>query len=100
MRLMFEEPMVFVCRNDHPMASKKEVSLIDPAEEDLIGFPPDWGFRCLMDNAFLAAGVQSRPVHVIPAASRWSVNWFVKGWGPPSCPRRNARSSTICARSH
>lgn len=67
LRLMFEEPMVFVCRNDHPMASKKEVSLIDLAEEDLIGFPPDWGFRCLMDNAFLAAGVQSRPVHVIPA---------------------------------
>jgi DNA-binding transcriptional LysR family regulator len=67
MRLMFEEPMVFVCRRDHPMASKKAVSLIELADEDLIGFPPDWGFRALMDNAFLAAGIQSRPVHVIPA---------------------------------
>ncbi|MUL68235.1 LysR family transcriptional regulator [Mycobacterium sp. CBMA 234] len=67
MRLMFEEPMVFVCRDDHPMAAEKVVSLADLADEDLIGFPPDWGFRCLMDNAFLAAGVQSRPVHVIPA---------------------------------
>ncbi|MHA7662062.1 LysR substrate-binding domain-containing protein [Mycolicibacterium sp. HS_4_1] len=67
MRLMFEEPMFFVCRDDHPMAAEKVVSLIDLADEDLIGFPPDWGFRSLMDNAFLAAGSQSRPVHVIPA---------------------------------
>jgi len=67
MRLMFEEPMFFVCRDDHPMASRKAVSLIDLADEDLIGFPPDWGFRSLMDNAFLAAGSQARPVHVIPA---------------------------------
>ncbi len=67
MRLMFEEPMFFVCRDDHPMAAEKVVGLIDLADEDLIGFPPDWGFRSLMDNAFLAAGSQSRPVHVIPA---------------------------------
>lgn len=67
MRLMFEEPMFFVCRDDHPRASDKVVSLVDLADEDLIGFPPDWGFRCLMDNAFLEAGIQSQPVHVIPA---------------------------------
>lgn len=67
MRLMFEEPMFFVCRDDHPMAAEKVVNLIDLSDEDLIGFPPDWGFRSLMDNAFLAAGSQSRPVHVIPA---------------------------------
>lgn len=67
MRLMFEEPMLFVCRADHPMASEQTVGLLDLAAEDLIGFPPDWGFRSLMDNAFLAAGAQSRPVHVIPA---------------------------------
>ncbi|MCX8559900.1 LysR family transcriptional regulator [Mycolicibacterium mucogenicum] len=67
MRLMFEEPMLFVCRDDHPMAAESVVGLLDLAEEDLIGFPPDWGFRLLLDNAFLAAGVQSRPVHVIPA---------------------------------
>jgi DNA-binding transcriptional LysR family regulator len=67
MRLMFEEPMLFVCRDDHPMAAESVVGLLDLAEEDLIGFPPDWGFRFLLDNAFLAAGVQSRPVHVIPA---------------------------------
>ncbi|BCI83875.1 MULTISPECIES: LysR family transcriptional regulator [Mycobacteriaceae] len=67
MRLMFEEPMLFVCRDDHPMAAEKVVGLLDLAAEDLIGFPPDWGFRSLLDNAFLSAGVQSRPVHVIPA---------------------------------
>jgi DNA-binding transcriptional LysR family regulator len=67
MRLMFEEPMLFVCRDDHPMAAESFVDLLDLAEEDLIGFPPDWGFRFLLDNAFLAAGVQARPVHVIPA---------------------------------
>ena len=67
MRLMFEEPMFFVCCDDHPRASDKVVSLVDLADEDLIGFPPDWGFRCLMDNAFLEAGIQSQPVHVIPA---------------------------------
>ena len=67
MRLMFEEPMFFVCCDDHPRASDKVVSLVDLADEDLFGFPPDWGFRCLMDNAFLEAGIQSQPVHVIPA---------------------------------
>lgn len=67
MRLMFEEPMFFVCRDDHPLAAAKVVDLMDLADEDLIGFPPDWGFRSLMDNAFLAAGSQSQPIHVIPA---------------------------------
>ena len=29
MRLMFEEPMLFVCRDDHPMAAEKVVGLLD-----------------------------------------------------------------------
>jgi len=59
--------LVSVCRDDHPMAAQNAAGLLELAGEDLIGFPPDWGFRSLLDNAFLAAGVQSRPVHVIPA---------------------------------
>jgi len=67
MRLLFEEPMAFVCREDHPMAGRNTVGLADLADEDLVGFPPDFGLRTLMDDAFLAVGVQSRTVHEIPA---------------------------------
>lgn len=52
MRLMFEEPMFFVCREDHPMAAEKIVGLLDLAAEDLIGFPPDWGFRSCWTTPF------------------------------------------------
>ncbi|KRE27201.1 LysR family transcriptional regulator [Mycobacterium sp. Soil538] len=67
MRLLFEEPMVFVCREDHPLATHRAVRLSDVAAEDLVGFPPGFGLRRLMDNAFDATGVQPRTQYEVPA---------------------------------
>lgn len=60
MRLLFEDPMVFVCRQDRPRADDESVSLPDVAADDLVGFPTGFGLRRLMDDAFHAAGVQAR----------------------------------------
>ena len=87
MRLLFEEPMVFVCRDDHAMASEKLVSLIELADEDLVSFPPEWGLRSLMDNAFLAAGVQSRTLHEIPAGFAAVSELVRHGLGTTFMPR-------------
>jgi DNA-binding transcriptional LysR family regulator len=43
MRLLFEDPMVFACRDDHAIAAQRIVSLGDLADEDLVGFPPEFG---------------------------------------------------------
>ena len=37
--------MAFVCRDDHPMASEQAISLVDLVDEDLVGFPSEWGLR-------------------------------------------------------
>ena len=60
MRLLFEDPMVFVCREDHRLATRTPVELGAVAGEDLVGFPPEFGLRRLMEGAFHAAGVQPR----------------------------------------
>ncbi len=67
MRLLFEEPMVFVCREDHPLATSGPVELSEIANEDLVGFPPGFGLRRLIDDAFHAAGVQPRTQYEVPA---------------------------------
>ncbi|RZT24675.1 DNA-binding transcriptional LysR family regulator [Mycobacterium sp. BK558] len=67
MRLLFEEPMVFVCRGDHPLTARGAVSLGDVADDELVGFPPGFGLRRLVDDAFHAAGVQPRTLYEVPA---------------------------------
>lgn len=60
MRPLADEPMVFVCRSDHHLAQRDHVAIAELAEEDLIGFPSEFGLRRLVDDAFTAAGVQAR----------------------------------------
>ncbi|WP_231965759.1 LysR family transcriptional regulator [Mycobacterium sp. E802] len=43
MTLLFEEKMVFVCRDDHPLSRRRRLDLADLADEDLVGFPPEFG---------------------------------------------------------
>jgi DNA-binding transcriptional LysR family regulator len=57
MRLLSQEPMVFVCRPDHRLALRDYVGVPELAEENLIGFPADFGLRRLVENAFTAAGI-------------------------------------------
>jgi DNA-binding transcriptional LysR family regulator len=67
MRLSFEEPTVFVYHPDHRLAELKRVDLGTLAAEELVGFPPDFGLRRLMDGAFHAVGVQPRTQYEVPA---------------------------------
>jgi DNA-binding transcriptional LysR family regulator len=60
MRILAEEPMLFVCRPDHPMAKRKHVGIPDLAGEDLLGFPPQFGLRRVVDRAFAEVGITPR----------------------------------------
>ncbi|CQD14879.1 LysR family transcriptional regulator [Mycolicibacterium conceptionense] len=65
MQLLCEEPMVFVCRTDHLLAHRDAVGVAELCDEDLIGFPPEFGLRRLVDGAFTAAGVSARVSHEV-----------------------------------
>ena len=65
MQLLCQEPMVFVCRTDHPLAHRDAVGVTELCDEDLIGFPPEFGLRRLVDAAFTAAGVAPRVSHEV-----------------------------------
>ncbi|MBY0441646.1 MAG: LysR family transcriptional regulator [Mycobacteriaceae bacterium] len=60
MRLLSEEPMLFVCRPDHQLAQQNQVEISDLAAEDLIGFPAQFGLQRVVVNAFSAAGITPR----------------------------------------
>ncbi|WP_458319274.1 LysR substrate-binding domain-containing protein [Mycolicibacterium brisbanense] len=65
MHLLRQEPMVFVCRTDHPFAAHNEIPITELTGEDLIGFPPQFGLRRLVDDAFAAAGVTAHTPHEV-----------------------------------
>jgi DNA-binding transcriptional LysR family regulator len=59
MQMLSQEPMVFVCMPDHDLAQRDYVDITELAEEDLIGFPAEFGLRRLVEDAFTAAGLTS-----------------------------------------
>lgn len=65
MRLLCQEPMLFVCRADHPLADRSHVLISELTHEHLIGFPPQFGLRRLIDDAFAAAGVNAHTPHEV-----------------------------------
>jgi DNA-binding transcriptional LysR family regulator len=52
-----EEPLLIVCRPDHPVAQVPSPTLGGLAGEPFIDFPPGWGNRAVVDRAFAAAGL-------------------------------------------
>ena len=48
---LFSEPMVFVCRPDHPLSQRPSVAVPDLREEMLLRPPPGWGTRTVIDAA-------------------------------------------------
>ncbi|HEX4996820.1 MAG TPA: LysR family transcriptional regulator [Terriglobia bacterium] len=53
-----EEPMVFVCRPDHPLARKKVVAAREMAEERFIAFDKNLPVRKAIDKALRRRGVR------------------------------------------
>ncbi len=90
LRLMFEEPMVFVCRSDHPVAPRAGIGVAELADEDLIGFPPEFGLRRLMDGAFHAAGLHPRTLHEVPAGFAAVADLVAHGLGTAFMPASEA----------
>lgn len=91
MRLLFEEPMVFVCRNDHPLAGRGTLDLADFAGEDVVGFPPEFGLRRLMDAAFHVAGARPRTQYEVPAGFAVVADLVGNGLGTAFMPASEAR---------
>ena len=98
MRLLFEEPMVFVCREDHGLATRTPVDLGAVAGEDLVGFPPEFGLRRLMEGAFHAAGVQPRTQYEVPAGFAAIADLVRNGLGTAFMPESEAPGSVTCGR--
>lgn len=48
---LLSEPMVFVCRPDHPLGQRDRVAVSDLGEEMILRFPPGWGVRAVVDTA-------------------------------------------------
>jgi DNA-binding transcriptional LysR family regulator len=67
MRLLSDEPMMYVCRPDHHLAQRDNVDLTDIAEEELIGFPAEFGLRRLIEDAFTEAGIASHTPYEVAA---------------------------------
>lgn len=54
------EPMVLICRPEHPLARRKRVGWTTLCKESFVDFNTDWGSRQVADRAFAGAGVTRR----------------------------------------
>ncbi|MQY21787.1 LysR family transcriptional regulator [Nocardia macrotermitis] len=91
LRLLFEEPMVFVCRPDHPLADRARLDVAGLAEEELVGFPPEFGLRRLMDEAFHVAGARPQTRYEVPAGYAAIAELVANGLGTAFMPLSEAR---------
>lgn len=91
MQLLSEEPMVYVCRPDHHLAQRDYVDITDLANEDLIGFPAEFGLRRLIEDAFAAAGIASRTSYEVAADYSIAAGLVRHGLGTIFMPDGEAR---------
>jgi DNA-binding transcriptional LysR family regulator len=50
LRPLIEEPLVFACRADHPLAGRATITPSDLSTESILRFPPGWGMRHAVDR--------------------------------------------------
>ncbi|MCB0933905.1 MAG: LysR family transcriptional regulator [Mycobacterium sp.] len=67
MHKLCQEPILFVCRPDHPLAQHDQLDISELAEEDLISWPTEFGLRRLIDNMFAEAGITPRILYELAA---------------------------------
>jgi DNA-binding transcriptional LysR family regulator len=84
--LLFAEPMVFVCPADHHLARRKRLDIADAAADDIVGFPPEFGLRKLMDGAMRAVGVEPRTHYEVPAGFAAIADLVANGLGVAFMP--------------
>ncbi|MFI6759415.1 LysR family transcriptional regulator [Micromonospora sp. NPDC050417] len=59
-QVLTTDEVVLACTPDHALADRDGIDLAELAEEPFIEFPPGWGVRSAVDQAFASAGVQRR----------------------------------------
>ena len=57
LRLLAEEPLVFLCWPDHHLAGRESVALTQLAAEVFVRFASGWGIRHRVDDALADAGI-------------------------------------------
>jgi DNA-binding transcriptional LysR family regulator len=70
MTRLAREPLHLVCRADHPLADKPEVTLSELANERFVEVPPGWSARLLSDAAFAGQGI---PRRIVCEVGDWEV---------------------------
>lgn len=90
MELLSEEPMLFVCRRDHHLAERDAVAVNELADEDLIGFPPEYRLRRLVDDAFAAAGTSARTPYEVALNYSVAAGLVRNGLGSAFMPASDA----------
>ncbi|MEW2544447.1 LysR family transcriptional regulator [Streptomyces sp. NPDC047002] len=54
------ERMVLLCRPEHPLAVREQITWAELADETFVDFHTDWGARSRTDSAFASAGRERR----------------------------------------
>lgn len=90
MRILSEEPLLFVCRPDHHLAGRNGVTIAEIADEDLIGWPPEFGLRRVVEDAFTAAGLTPRVLYELEADFSTAADLIRHGLGSMFMPASEA----------
>lgn len=85
-KMLADEPMLVACARSHPLADRERVRLRDLREESFVEFPPDWGVRIAVDQAFASAGI-TRQVAFELNDVRMLLELVVNGLGVSIVPR-------------
>jgi DNA-binding transcriptional LysR family regulator len=91
MNLLFEDPLTFVCRPDHALAGRRTVDIADLAHDALVGFPPGFGLRSVVDDAFHAVGLEVPTQHELTLGLPEIAELVRRGVGSAIVPDSEAR---------
>ncbi|OYN80211.1 LysR family transcriptional regulator [Mycolicibacterium sphagni] len=91
MNLLFEDPLSFVCRPDHPLAGRRTVEIADLAHEALVGFPPGFGLRSVVDDAFHGVGLEVPTQHELTMSFPEIAELIRRGVGSAIMPDSECR---------
>lgn len=91
MNLLFEDPLTFVCRPDHALVGRRTVDMADLAHDALVGFPPGFGLRSVVDDAFHAVGLEVPTRHELTLGFPEISELVRRGVGSAIVPDSEAR---------
>ena len=100
-RRLDEQPLRLVVPDDHPLAGRKRVRLVEAAEESFVTLEPGYGMRRLLESLCAEAGF--RPRIAFEGEEAETIRGLVAaGLGvallpPPAIPRPGVRELTVTA---